>query len=739
MAKIGGSTNEKIIPLKKWLGLNQAPDGDTKLKVGEASVMKNWRVTRDGNLKRRPGLTKLMGLATQYEAVVAEEAVVAKLNVNKWNLYSNYSVDQVTGSVTLPNEYNLGQFTIEQAQDLLDNAEEGQYYYLKTWTAYEDQPNYETFYRLASVGYTRETGGWPVWYGYLMTTEATEAGDDPAWIWTGYVGGKEQIVAACGGRVYALWDTTNEEFYEQKFLVGYIYKTVGITPTFPTSVCFFPFNNKLYILTDLDYYEWDGEHVAPATPPAVTEHFSTVSGYAPLIATSLMPNANNAPGSYELLEPVNRLTSNRRVWLSPDGTNKKFTLPEKNNADIIHVKNLVTGNNYIETTDYSYNQTCDEITFINTPAEGVNTIEVQYAAYLMSSDTGKKLRGQIINNTNYELYSGNTDTVVFLYGDGTNKCVYSGMDYDGMPRADYFPDLNDIRIGDENTPITQLIRHNAALIAYKKDSAWAIQQNLITLADGSQTFAYYVAPVNKAVGNEPVGQVQLVDNDPITLHNNNIYRWVNSSYYSSNLTRDERQARRISDRIQTACNEMHLANCVMWDDNDHQELYISNQVDRSLVWNYAQDVWYEYDIGPYAFINFRGTLYLCAGSAFFYEFDEDAYSDNGEVIKAELMSGAMDFGVDYGRKYSSMLWVGLKPADGTSVEVTVQTDRKNTFKDKIVPSYKAKIPGEPFMVKTKIKAKKFVYYRLILKCEELSLPVTVTAAEIRVRMTGYAK
>jgi hypothetical protein len=99
----------------------------------------------------------------------------------------------------------------------------------------------------------------------------------------------------------------------------------------------------------------------------------------------------------------------------------------------------------------------------------------------------------------------------------------------------------------------------------------------------------------------------------------------------------------------------------------------------------------------------------------------------------------MDFGVGYLRKYAAMLWVGLKPERGTSVDVCVETDRKNTFREKVISSEKAKIAGQPFMVKTKLKAKKFVYYRLILSVDTKMPPVTVTDIQIRVRQTGYAK
>ena len=59
MAKISAATEEKVYSIQKWLGLNQAGDGDTNLKMGEASEMVNFRVTNDGALKKRPGMKAL--------------------------------------------------------------------------------------------------------------------------------------------------------------------------------------------------------------------------------------------------------------------------------------------------------------------------------------------------------------------------------------------------------------------------------------------------------------------------------------------------------------------------------------------------------------------------------------------------------------------------------------------------------------------------------------------------------
>ena len=43
MAKILGSDDVKVYKIQKFLGLNESPDGDTQLKLGEASEIRNWK------------------------------------------------------------------------------------------------------------------------------------------------------------------------------------------------------------------------------------------------------------------------------------------------------------------------------------------------------------------------------------------------------------------------------------------------------------------------------------------------------------------------------------------------------------------------------------------------------------------------------------------------------------------------------------------------------------------------
>ena len=105
MASIGAATSEKIFQLKQFYGLNENPDGDTKLKLGEAAAMKNWRVTRDGNLQSRPGTLTIKGLAKEYSldvSTAAETVFDAASEHMKLKMYPEAGV--VDGLVSLSGE-----------------------------------------------------------------------------------------------------------------------------------------------------------------------------------------------------------------------------------------------------------------------------------------------------------------------------------------------------------------------------------------------------------------------------------------------------------------------------------------------------------------------------------------------------------------------------------------------------------------------------------------------------------
>lgn len=700
MAQISGAVSEKIFNLTSFRGLNESPDGDTKLRFGEASVCRNWRVTRDGNLKKRPGSAVTDGLCGGY-ASEASEDIRQEIALTGSAYMAMYpSAAAVHGSIVLSGDRvnvtaaNAGSYT--------------GYYMERAGAAWQladcvnrDGVDTLRFYRVRAVpGEANPIAG----------------------LWSGYVNKHSVFLAACNGSLFRLAD--NESF--ETVVLG------SVNTDRPVHM--FGFDEKVYILNGTEYKVWDGTALVD------------VAGYIPLVSTAIGPDGTADAGG-AVLEAVNRLCLSRRAWISPDGTNQTFSLPESGMASIDYVKELAIGTALTPGTDYTTDAAGGKVSFTAVPAQAVNAYEIGW-----TMPESVSLRAQVLGMRYSELYNGTQDTRVFLYGDGGNRLLYSGQDYSGQPRADYFPDLNDVSVGDANTPVTGAVRHHSRLIVYKGVSAYSVQYGSITLATGDVAAAFYSTPVNKLIGNEAPGQVALVLNNPRTLFGGEIYEWRSNTAYSGNLTADERQAKRISDRVYATIKTFRFPQCVCWDDNYRQEYYISYPAGKTvLVHNYAADAWYEYTgIQAAVFCSYGEELYYGTPDGFVMRFDENRKTDNGDEIPCVWESGSMSFGQDYIRKFSAMTWISIKPEASASVSVCVQTDRVSQTMERIVSSAMAslahlnfadlsfKTNQRPFITRLKIKAKKFVYYKIIFQNGE-NTSATILGADIRVRFTSYAK
>jgi hypothetical protein len=533
-------------------------------------------------------------------------------------------------------------------------------------------------------------------------------------LWTGYIDGTEVMVAACDDNVWAI-DIETETATE-----------IGAYDT-TNNVCFFGYDEKLYMLNGSQYCSWDGTT------------FAEVAGYIPLIQTATVPT-----GGGTALEAINMLNPKRKVWFSPDvdGT-KTYQLPETGLTSIDYVKNLVTGTNYTLTTDYTVSTANGTVTFVSAPTTGVNTIEICYTA-------NEDLRSEIESMRYAELYNGTTDNRVFLYGDGTNKTYYSDLDYNGMATAEYFPPLNVLHAGDSNTPITALIRHYNRLLAFKEDSAYNIYYDSITLADNSVTAGFFISTVNKMLGNTALGQAQLVLNYPYTLDGKSIYEWK-ATTTSGNITGDQRNAKRVSEKVEKTLSEFVLSDAVTYVDKYNHEYYVVYN-GTAVIYNYGNDTWYTYTNFPATcFTMLDGELYIGTSAGNVMHVSRQWRSDDGEDIPAKWVSGYMDFGADYKRKYSAMLWVGMLPESGGEVYVTLNTDNKSNFSELVITrsiatfahvnyaNFSFNTNRRPTMKRLKLKAKKFIYYQMILTAGDSTKTATITSADIRVRYTGNVR
>lgn len=688
MATIRSNTTEKIFAIKRWLGLNEAPDGDTKLKSGEAAAMRNFKVTRDGNLKIRDGSDILMGLCETYAIDESGDVVEVLFDEALPSILVMYPTAAVTadGKVALSGA---------SAQVTDTNAST---YYGYYWRQ-------DKFHVWKFTGYD---GGH--WFMKPVKAVSSSANKKVAGLWTGMVSGHEYVLAACDGK---LWKLCTDGVWAKA--------EIGAVDTAGT-VHVFGFGGIAYILDGSKYRQWDGST------------YAEVDGYVPIVSVTTAP----AGGGQEY-EQVNKLSANRKVWFSPDGTSTVFQLPETDLDSIDHVVDRATGNDITPSGTDLANGT---VTITPAPAAGSDTIEIEYA---VKTD----FRAQVEAMRFSELYNGAQDTRVFLYGDGSNQVFYSGLDYDGTPRADYFPDMNVAAVGTENTPVTGLLRQYSRMVAFKSDSTYVITYGSITLESGLVTAGFYINTVNRSIGCTPMGQVRLVLNNARTLHGQDCYEW--QSNRSGNLTQDERQAQRISDRVYATLASFDTADCVCWDDDYNQEYYICYN-GRALVHNYAANAWYYYNsFDARCFLSYGGRLYYGTGDGELRFLSADEHSNAGEPIDAYWESGSMAFDADYRRKYSAQIWVGLKPVEDSEIIVTVQTDKKSVYTEKVVQRKMATFAKadfsdwsfntnyKPFMQRLKIKAKKFTFYKMIFKSNSATTGATLVAVDMRVRFNGYVK
>ena len=546
------------------------------------------------------------------------------------------------------------------------------------------------------------------WDAWAAEQEKVESTPIFCGCWYGMVNEKYHLLCAFGGVIFDV-DVLLETM-----------KPVGTCTQGETS--FFGFDEKVYLLNGHEYKSWTGE------PEAV---FEDVAGYVPLVQTATTPE-----GSGTQLENVNRLTGLRRVRFSPDGTAKDFFLPEKEIDSVTEVE----GTDVTYTTD----TVAGKLTFASAPAKGTNTVTVTYKK-------GDGARGDVTGMHYSEFYNGSNDTRVFLYGDGTNRTIYSGIDGDtGLATADYFPDLYEAAIGDSNTPITALVRHYARLLAFKRDSAWSITYSTVTLDTGITTPGFYVLPVNRQIGNDAPGQVRLLENNPLTLDGSSIYQWRSTSS-TGNITDNEQNATRVSDRVAVTISGWTLSEVRTFNRKRYHEYWFVWN-DQAVILNYSNNTWYYYTNMPFRqMVEVEDDTYGITEDGKIKKVSREFRNDDKEEIDAYAATGSMDFDKDWLLKYSPMLFVAIKPETQARIIVTAQSNRRSDYPEKVVASSLAtfthadfnhwsfRTNRKPQVDRLKLKVKKATFYKLIFKSKSASATATVLETDIQLRYAGNVK
>lgn len=618
-----------MFTVDRFLGLNESGDGETELKMGEASRMQNFLVTDSYNLKLRPGIRRV---------------------------------------------------------DLREDRE-----------------------------------------GAVILN-----------MWSGFFGNEELLVICdfCQGRdrIFLYKKDTGKNHVLKQKAEG----VLGLNSEKNSFVNIFTFNGELHITSAAKTVGYNGV-------------FYEKTPYVPLVIAGAAPS-----GGGTTLENINLLTPLRRMNFSADGESTVFCLPSEA-REVVSV--TVDNSIYPPETAGSFDPETQEFTFLNPPEKGVGNIEITYSA---DPALTEEARMQIIRCGLHEEYNGSTDTRLFVAGNGTNKVFYTGVTDQGEPSAMYFPALNEVSVDMSGSPVTGLLRHYSKLLVFKADGTHCISYEPVTLTDGSTVAGFYLRPMNREYGSEVMGQVQTVNNYPRTITKNSIYEWhITSSYY-----RDERYAKRISDVVQKTLNRADVSRIVTCDDDYSKSYYVflNDREGTVLVNRYElgkEGVWCVYRSSLFRNVRYammHGDQMIFANEREAFAFEEsltmDAAEETGgqpQKITALWESGFMSFGADFRRKYSSIVYVSVKPQFNSEIIITAQTDKRADYMEKVIedsvfewenanfPDWTFNTNDRPQIRRIRLKIKKFVYYKLIFKIEKEGAKGTITGFDQQIRYASMAK
>jgi hypothetical protein len=408
----------------------------------------------------------------------------------------------------------------------------------------------------------------------------------------------------------------------------------------------------------------------------------------------------------------------------------------------------------------SFDVAAHTFTFKTAPVKGVGNVEITYDTDAAAAEEN---RMRIVRMALTEAYNGSTDTRLFVAGDGSNICYYSGVTQNGEATPMYFPAMNEIAVDMTSAAVTGLVRHYSKLLVFTRGGgAYTISYEPVTNTDGSTVAGFYLRSANKGFGNDVMGQVATVNNFARTVTKDGIYSWnITASYYQ-----DERYAKRISDKVEKSLKAADINQVVSCDDDFSKTYYLFLNDSRGTV------LVNRYDLGrDGVWCIYRGELFrnvknaMVSNGVMVFNNETELFLLNASIaydaptvsggnplpIKAVWESGYMDFGADFQRKYSSQLYVSLLPQAHSNMTITAATDKRSEYMEKVTSGnlftwaeadfrwWSFETNTSPKIRRIRLKVKKFVYYKLIFRVEEPGARATVLGYDQTIRYGSLAK
>lgn len=476
----------------------------------------------------------------------------------------------------------------------------------------------------------------------------------------------------------------------------------------------FWFESNIYFINGTDYKYYDGTT------------YGDVVGYIPTIAIETPP----AGGGTDF-EEVNLLTGKKKQNFTGDNVATLYQLRELNiDSDLLII--TVDGVTKTETVDFTVDRTLGQVTF--TVAPGTD------ALVIIQWNKANTDNVSLVKNNRFAMDFGpGNDTAIFLWG---NENFGNRRSWSGTLDASYFPEFNFTLIGSDEFPITSIVAQYNRQIIYKTNRTHYSYSEFVALLD---KYVYPVFDLNEAVGNIAFNAVQVVENNPVSLHKHSLWLWSNTQ------VEDERNAKNISERIRESLESLDLSQAITFDNQRQKELFI-NIYDYIYIWNYGNDTFYIFD-------NIKAKWFLEIDSVIYYGAEgtiekSSGLNDNGTAINANLELGFTDFGVNELVKNTRKLWITIQPYSRTSVDISYSTDKIPKSEAKTVKtagfilfdfdaidfdefSFETNRNPQPF--RRKVRAKKYAYIKFIFDNDEIDEELVILSLKIIAETAGEVK
>lgn len=537
--------------------------------------------------------------------------------------------------------------------------------------------------------------------------------------WQGTLNGKNSFIFINNGNVYEYdLDISTETTALADLITEGTVILLGTITDARTSI--FWFESKVYFINGTDYKYYDGST------------YGDVEGYIPTIAIETPP----AGGGTDF-EDVNLLTGKKKQNFTGDNTATLYQLRELNiDADLLLI--TVDGVSLTEGVEFTVNRTNGTVDFStgSAPLGAPVTDALVVIQWNKASATNVAL---VKNNRFATDFGPGNDTAIFMWGNENfgNKRMWSGtLD------ASYWPEFNFTLIGSDEFPITDIAIQYDRQIIFKTNRTYYSYAEYVSALE---KYEYPVFDLNEAVGNVAFHAVQIVENNPVSLHKQSWWEWSNTQ------VEDERNAKNISERIRKSLEDLDLSTAITFDNQKQKELFV-NVGSKVYIWNYGIDAFYIFDnIEANWFLDIEGVIYYGANGTVERR---EGLNDNGVAISANLELGFTDFGVNELVKNSRKLWITIQPYSRTSVDISYATDKTPESAAKTIKtagfvlfdftlidfadfSFESNRNPQPF--RRKVRAKKYAYIKFIFNNEEPDEELTILSLKIIAETAGEVK